>query len=382
MSLNFFNPIDKTVFGVSVLLPKQVLGKKIKAHTKSQGFPDLKNVSIAIFGVNENRNGFFASTSYEINEFRRNLYQLYPGNWAIEIADLGDLPNGETPEDSYFAIKEACFELQQMNIIPIIIGGTQDLTIAAYQVFQQNKKLVNMVSIDSRFDFSQDEELISGKSYMSKIIMDSPSYLMNYTNIGYQSYLIAQEELDLMEKLFFDSIRLGTVLDNSQITEPIFREADIASFDMKCLRSSADGTYLNGSPNGIDSRTICALARYAGISDRLSLAGFFDLPNNTLFHKLFAQIIWYFIEGVNCRFGEYPVNTNNNFKRYTVQMSDREMIFHQSEKSGRWWLEIENENYLDNKSKSNTLLSCTHKDYLDACNDVLPDRWWKATKRV
>lgn len=382
MSLNFFNPIDETVFGVSVLLPKQVLGKKIKAHTKSQGFPDLKNVSIAIFGVNENRNGFFASTSYEINEFRRNLYQLYPGNWAIEIADLGDLPNGETPEDSYFAIKEACLELQQMNIIPIIIGGTQDLTIAAYQVFQQNKKLVNMVSIDSRFDFSQDEELISGKSYMSKIIMDSPSYLMNYTNIGYQSYLIAQEELDLMEKLFFDSIRLGTVLDNSQITEPIFREADIASFDMKCLRSSADGTYLNGSPNGIDSRTICALARYAGISDRLSLAGFFDLPNNTLFHKLFAQIIWYFIEGVNCRFGEYPVNTNKNFKRYTVQMSDREMIFHQSEKSGRWWLEIENENYLDNKSKSNTLLSCTHKDYLDACNDVLPDRWWKSTKRV
>lgn len=382
MSLNFFNPIDETVFGVSVLLPKQVLGKKIKAHTKSQGFPDLKNVSIAIFGVNENRNGFFASTSYEINEFRRNLYQLYPGNWAIEIADLGDLPNGETPEDSYFAIKEVCLELQQMNIIPIIIGGTQDLTIAAYQVFQQNKKLVNMVSIDSRFDFSQDEELISGKSYMSKIIMDSPSYLMNYTNIGYQSYLIAQEELDLMEKLFFDSIRLGTVLDNSQITEPIFREADIASFDMKCLRSSADGTYLNGSPNGIDSRTICALARYAGISDRLSLAGFFDLPNNTLFHKLFAQIIWYFIEGVNCRFGEYPVNTNKNFKRYTVQMSDREMIFHQSEKSGRWWLEIENENYLDNKSKSNTLLSCTHKDYLDACNDVLPDRWWKATKRV
>lgn len=382
MSLNFFNPIDETVFGVSVLLPKQVLGKKIKAHTKSQGFPDLKNVSIAIFGVNENRNGFFASTSYEINEFRRNLYQLYPGNWAIEIADLGDLPDGETPEDSYFAIKEACLELQQMSIIPIIIGGTQDLTIAAYQVFQQNKKLVNMVSIDSRFDFSQDEELISGKSYMSKIIMDSPSYLMNYTNIGYQSYLIAQEELDLMEKLFFDSIRLGTVLDNSQITEPIFREADIASFDMKCLRSSADGTYLNGSPNGIDSRTICALARYAGISDRLSLVGFFDLPNNTLFHKLFAQIIWYFIEGVNCRFGEYPVNTNKNFKRYTVQMSDREMIFHQSEKSGRWWLEIENENYLDNKSKSNTLLSCTHKDYLDACNDVLPDRWWKATKRV
>ena len=381
MSLNFFKPVDEAVVGVSVLLPKQVVGKKIKIHTKIQGFPQLNEVRVALFGVNENRNGFFTSTTYDTNEFRKQFYQLYPGNWAIEIADLGDLPNGETPEDSYFAIKEACVHLKELNIIPLIIGGTQDLTVAAYQVFQDKKEWVNMVSVDSRFDFSQDEDLISGKSYMSKIIMDTPSYLFNYTNIGYQSYLIAQEELDLMEKLFFDSIRLGSVLDNNQITEPIFREADIASFDMKCLRSSSDGTYANGASNGIDSRTICALARYAGISDKLSLAGFFDLPSNMLFHKLLAQIIWYFIEGVNCRFEEYPVNLTKNFKRYTVQMSDREMVFHQSEKSGRWWLEIQNENYLDNKSKSNTLLSCMHKDYLDACKDVLPDRWWKATKR-
>ena len=381
MSLNFFKPVDEAVVGVSVLLPKQVVGKKIKIHTKIQGFPQLNEVRVALFGVNENRNGFFTSTTYDTNEFRKQFYQLYPGNWAIEIADLGDLPNGETPEDSYFAIKEACVHLKELNIIPLIIGGTQDLTVAAYQVFQDKKEWVNIVSVDSRFDFSQDEDLISGKSYMSKIIMDTPSYLFNYTNVGYQSYLIAQEELDLMEKLFFDSIRLGSVLDNNQITEPIFREADIASFDMKCLRSSSDGTYANGASNGIDSRTICALARYAGISDKLSLAGFFDLPSNMLFHKLLAQIIWYFIEGVNCRFEEYPVDLTKNFKRYTVQMSDREMVFHQSEKSGRWWLEIQNENYLDNKSKSNTLLSCMHKDYLDACKDVLPDRWWKATKR-
>ena len=36
-----------------------------------------------------------------------------------------------------------------------------------------------------------DPKIASGKSYMSKIIMETPSYLFNYTNIGYQSYLIA-----------------------------------------------------------------------------------------------------------------------------------------------------------------------------------------------
>ena len=382
MSLEFFEPVDEAIFGVSSPLPKQVLGKRIKIHTKRLGFPELQDgVRIALFGVDENRNGFFSSNSYEIDEFRRQFYQLYPGNWSLEVADLGNLPRGKTPEDSYFAIKEVCIDLRKMNIIPVIIGGTQDLTVSAYRSFENNNHWVNIVSVDNRFDFSKDEDLISGKSYMSKIIMETPCHLFNYTNIGYQSYLIAQEELDLMEKLFFESIRLGSILDDNRISEPVFREADIVSFDMKCLRSSSDGTYANGSPNGIDSRTICALARYAGISDRLSLAGFFDLPNNMLFHKLLAQIIWYFIEGVNCRFGEYPVNTSQKFKRYIVPMSDREMIFFQSEISDRWWIELKNENYLDNKFKSNTLLSCTHQDYLDACNDVLPDRWWKATKR-
>ena len=142
---------------------------------------------------------------------------------------------------------------------------------------------------------------------MSEIIMETPSKLYNFTNIGYQSYLIAQEELDLMDKLFFEAYRLGHVLDQPQTTEPVFREADIVSFDMKVLSGVASGIYPNGMPNGIDARTICALARYAGISDKVSMLGCFDLSNALIFHKLLAQIVWYFVEGVHCRFDEYPV---------------------------------------------------------------------------
>ncbi len=381
MVLDFFTPVNETVLETVNKFPKQILGRKIKIHSKQLGFPELNEVRIAFFGVSENRNDASHIEPYNVDEFRTQFYQLYSGKWELNIADLGDLPNGETPKDTYFAIEKICEYLQQINIITILIGGTQDITIAAYRSFKISKQWVNIVSVDNQFDFSQDEELISNKSYMNKLIMESPNYLYNYTCIGYQSYLIAQEELDLMETLFFDSIRLAKVLDGVKITEPVFREANIASFDMKCLRNSSDGTFLNGSPNGIDSRTICALSRYAGISDKLSLAGFFELPNNTLFHKLLAQIIWYFIEGINCRFNEYPVLTSQGFKKYTVQMSGRELIFYQSEKSDRWWLEIENKNYLNNKLQSNALLSCTHQDYLDACNDNLPDRWWKNTKR-
>ena len=53
----------------------------------------------------------------------------------------------------------------------------------------------------------------------------------------------------------------------------------------------------------------------------------------------------------------------------------------QSKKSKRWWIEITNEDYLNNKMERTTLLSCTHEDYQDACSDRLPDRWWKEIKR-
>lgn len=381
MILDFFTPIDETILEIINDSPKQVLGNKIKLHSKQSGFPELNEIRIAFFGVSENRNGISLLKPYNVNGFRKQFYQLYAGNWKLNVADLGDLPNGETPKDTYFAIEKICAYLRQVNIITILIGGTQDLTIALYHSFKIPKQLINIVSVDSQFDFSQDDELISSKSYMSKLIMEDNNYLHNYTNIGYQSYLNAQEELDLMDELSFDSIRLAKVLDDVQITEPVFREANIVSFDMKCLHNSADGNFLNGSPNGIDSRTICTLSKYAGISDKLNLVGFFELSNNILFHKLLAQIIWYFIEGVSHRFNEYPVLTSQGFKKYTVQMSDREIIFYQSEKSNRWWLKLENKNYLNNKSQSNSLLSCTHRDYLDACNDNLPNRWWKATKR-
>ena len=59
-----------------------------------------------------------------------------------------------------------------------------------------------MVSVDNRFDFTQGENLISSRSYMNDIITKNPSKLNNFTNLGYQTYLIAQEELDLMDKLF------------------------------------------------------------------------------------------------------------------------------------------------------------------------------------
>jgi arginase family enzyme len=381
MSLELLVPVKKETLLDLTLLPKQILGKNISIHTQNNGLPELKGLTIALIGLHEHRNSFFHNSSYNVNQFRKVFYELYPGNWNLSIADLGDLPNGEKVEDTYFAIKEIGVHLKQMNIIPVFIGGSHDLMFPLYEIFQNFKQLVNIVSVDRSFDFSQEDELISGRSYMSKIIMEKPNVLNNYTNIGFQSYYCAEQEKDLMGKLYFDSIRLGQVLNQPALAEPVFRDADVVSFDMKCLSWHAIADPLKGQPNGIDSRTICSLTRYAGISDRVSFLGFFEIPSTPMTDQLLAQMIWYLIEGVQLRFDEYPLSTRD-FLKYSVTLSDQIMVFYKSDKSNRWWMELTNNSHLNNKTKSTTLLACTEKDYLDAMEDKIPERWYNAVKRI
>ena len=381
MSLESLLPISESAMNHLDLAPDQVIGKSIILHTESSGFPPLKDVKIGIIGVTENRNAFFPTLDYDLDSFRNSFYNLFPGNWKFKLADLGNLPNGNSVKDTYYAISEICKELNQQNIVTIIIGGSHDIIYPIYKSYSSYNRLVNIVSIDNQFDFSQEEELISGRSYMSQIIMEEPNYLHNFTNLGYQSFFISQEELDLMEKLYFEHMRLGKVLDDVSQTEPHFRDADIVGIDMKSLSWTATGTNTFGQANGIDSRSICSLARYSGISDRVSSFGVFELPSSPVFHQLLSQIIWYFIEGYSLRFGEYPINTNDGFTKYIVTLSGRELVFYNSEVSKRWWVELTNENFMDNKLKRTTLLPCTKQDYDTACADELPDRWWKASRR-
>tara|TARA_X000000950_G_scaffold124756_1_gene156137 strand:- start:1573 stop:2724 length:1152 start_codon:yes stop_codon:yes gene_type:complete len=382
MSLELLIPVEEqSQLGMS-LLPDQILGKNISLHTAAEGLPELSGLSVALIGLEENRNSYFPNIHFELAAFRKYFYELFPGNWNIKIADLGDLPNGKTVEDTYFALKEIVSHLRQMNIIPLIIGGSHDLIYPLYQSYQELNQLVNIVSVDRSFDFSQEDELISGRSYMSKIIMNHPNLLNSYTNLGYQSYYCAQEERDLIEKLFFDAIRLGNVLDHVEQTEPFFRDADIVGFDMKCLSWDATSDKHHGTPNGIDSRSICSLARYAGISDRVAIFGIFELPSTQIFLQLLAQTIWYFLEGVNYRFGEYPVAVGVDFTSYTVEMTHQTIRFFKSEKSNRWWMEITNDFIVNNKLKTSTLLPCTEDDYREALNNKLPEKWLNALKRL
>ncbi len=382
MAFDLLVPVEDKVLAHCELLSPQSLGKNIYMHTQRKGLPVLANASVAIVGVKESRNAYEKKIEkLDVSAIRLQLHKLMLGNWATSIIDMGDIEEGETVEDTYFLVKEIVAGLLEENIIPIIIGATQDITYPVYRAFDGIHDMINIVSIDSRFDFGIEDELISSHSYMSKIITEKPNNLFNFSNIGYQSYFIAQEEIDLMDRLFFDAYRLGEVSKDIMLAEPVLRNAHMVSLDARSVRSAEAGYANSFSPNGFDGKEICAIARYAGLSEKVMAFGLYEMENSNQSSQLMAQIIWYFIEGLNFRVTELPRPENDDYTKYTVPTENEQLVFFKSHLTERWWVEVPSILISHTKVNKPTLLPCTEKDYLDACDQNIPERWYKAYKK-
>lgn len=385
MNFNFLSPVPDSVLAHNELLSAQALGRKLKIHSAQNGIPDLDGVKIAIIGVLENRNDVnYIGEEFQLNEIRKSFYSLFPGSWTTTVADLGDIEKGERVEDTYFALKEAIIDLVKKNIIPVILGGSQDLTYANYRAYDNLIPMVNIVNVDSQFNLGDSTKPIKNNSFVGKIILDEPYNLFNYSTVGYQTYFNSQEEIDLMDHLYFESYRLGTVSKDITIVEPVLRDANIVSIDLNSVKGAEVSSKQKYSPNGIDGKEICAIARYAGISNKVSSFGIYEYKpskDDELTSMLIAQMLWYFVEGVNYRVDDDDFSDERSYQKYITLVESEELIFYKSTKTGRWWIEIPFLAEVNNKLKRHTLLPCMHQDYIDACSNKVPERWYKALQK-
>jgi formiminoglutamase len=349
---------------------------------------DLSTFNIAIIGVGEERNSTNKGCSLAPNNVRKYLYRLIGFKTSTKIIDLGNLKIGATIEDTYFALSSILEDLLKQNVLPIIIGGSQDLTYANFLAYQNLEQTVNLVSIDSKLNFGEAEEDMSSDNFLTKIILHQPNFLFNYSNIGNQSYFIDKEHLDLMSKLYFDSYRLGEVQKNIEEVEPIVRNADILSFDISAIRQSEAPANKNASPNGFYGEQACQITRYAGMSDKLTSIGFYEINpesdiNGQTAHSV-AQMIWYFIDGYNHRKNDFPVGTRKTYLKYMVNIQEgkNEVVFYKSDKSERWWMDVPYPAHKKIKYERHLLIPCSYNDYKIACNNEVPNRWWQTFQKL
>lgn len=383
MEIDFLAPVNQDLLDEIKKMDQHSLGAKTQFHSERSGIPDLENIQVAIFAVRDNRRAVKKSETPDFTELRKHFYRLFPGNWRMKIADLGDVEAGATVDDTYFAVQRIVESLIKKDILPVIIGGGQDLIYAQYRAYDKLDQMVNLVNIDSKFDLGDADKAISSESYVGKIVVDQPYNLFNYSALGYQTYFNSQEEIELMERLFFEAYRLGEVSSDIAAMEPVFRNANLVGMDLNAIDSASMNSDYFNSPNGFNGREICALSRYAGISDKVSSFGIYEYQNGlgALANTLIAQIMWYFVEGVNYRTNENTISAKKEFIKYQVPIEDDILVFFKSPVSGRWWIEIPFLDHVNTKLKRHTLLPCTEEDYLEACNQVIPERWYKAKRK-
>ncbi|CAN5424216.1 formimidoylglutamase [soil metagenome] len=385
----YFEPLDPEILGSATKeLPNDCLGKWVKAYTAEGHFPDFDEVRIAIIGVGEDRGSTDnPGCAGGADAIRNKFYRLKTHLNSLRMIDLGNIRRGYSLEDSYAAIATVVSELVPLKIIPIILGGSQDLTYGQYAGYKKLEQIINIVSIDAHFDLGKPEDPINSDTFLGKIILEQPNYLFNFSNIGYQTYFVGNESVELMKKLFFDIFRLGQVRENIEETEPLVRNADMVTFDISCVRQSDAPGNAMASPNGFYGEEICQIAYYAGMSDKLSSIGFYEFnpsfDRNDQTAHLLAQTIWYFIEGVSGRKLDVPLNNPNNYITYRVAVEnlETELTFIKSVKSDRWWMKLP----LDatrNRYMSHHLLPCSYKDYQQACTNEVPDRLWNALQKI
>lgn len=387
MDLNgYFDPVSLDRPEFHLLPEKYSFSRNISIHTPDNPIRNLEDYQLALIGLPQDQSAFISGSAEAPDHIRGMLYQLKKINNNVKVYDLGNLKITDKINDSYFAIRDIALELIENNVIPLFIGGSQDLAYGVLLALEKLNGIQQLLSIDPRLDFWPDKENgLHSRNYLNYIFEEKKKEKFIYSNIAHQAYFVADEQFDLVEKELMESIRLGEIRENLQLAEPLIRDSDFISIDMNVVRhSDAPGVSIP-SPNGLFGNELCTLTRYAGLSEKVKACGIFECdPSRDLNQQtshLAAQSIWYFIEGLSNRVKENPAETPEHTTKFIITMNeaDQELIFHKSNISERWWIEIPVKNPATNH---NFFISCSYEDYQSACNHEIPDRWWRFLRRL
>jgi arginase family enzyme len=370
--VDFLQPVNLTLLSQDEGYRDTQLGKHIKVNEGE--LPDISEVDIVIIGAGESRGAGYALNEHKAADgIRAALYNLYYWHTQVAIADLGNVKLGQSIQDSYAALRTVIAELILQNKKVIIIGGSHDLTLAQYHAYTAIPTLVNAVIADAKIDLDLEARLPSDH-FLEELFTGLPNHLNHYSHIGFQSYFMHPHMLETIDKLRFDCYRLGVVREDIEEMEPVIRDSHMMSFDISAIQNAQAPANII-TPNGLNGEEACVLMQYAGMSWKTSTIGLFgyqsELDHKGLTAIQMAQMIWYIIDGVQKGKKESPLTATDRFKEFHIAFSDIDTNFLQSKSTGRWWMQLHN----------NEWSPCSYKDYLVASKNEIPERWLRALER-
>lgn len=370
---DYLEPVSMSILSDDEGFKEGQIGRSILWYEEE--LPDIDEAHLVIIGCPEERGQFIIPSNMSApNAIRQQFYSLYNWHKEIRIADLGNIRKGNSLADSIAALKLVLRELYTAGKTVIILGGSHDCTLAQYQAYAAEKRMIEAVCVDAKIDIEMESPRRSD-NFLMEMLTHEPNYLKHYNHIGFQSYFVHPHMLETMDKLRFDCFRVGHVRENIEEMEPVIRNADMMSFDLSAI-AHAYAPANHESPNGLTGEDACMLTRFAGMSPVMSSLGIYGYnaaqDSFQLTAKQVGQMLWYFVDGLYKGSREADLADKSFFNEYHLAFGEIETTFLQSKKTGRWWMQLPDQKFI----------ACSYHDYLKASSNEMPERWIRAQERT
>jgi len=348
------------------------LGRHIKVY--DEDFPDISTADMVLVGCGEMRGEGGINNTDAPNAIRNAFYNLFHWHKDVTVADIGNVKVGASVQDTFAALKTVVSELIEQGKRVIILGGSHDCTLAQYGAYCHLEKIIEATCVDARIDLDMDS-VLPVDNFLMEMLTGVPNFIKHYNHIGFQSYFVHPQMLEVIDNLRFDCFRVGKVKENVDEMEPPIRNSHLLSFDIAAIQNAhAPANKL--TPNGFTGEEACTLMQYAGMSTNMSSIGIYgyntalDIDNLTA--KQISHLLWYIMDGIYKGKKEAVLEERDNFLEYTLAFSEVETVFLQSKKTGRWWMQLNDEKFV----------ACSKMDYIIASNNEIPERWMRAMERI
>lgn len=370
--LDFLEPVNKFMISGDEEYINNQVGHNIEVY--DEGFPDISKADMVIVGCSDSRGGGGSKEdNVSVDAVRREFYNLFHWHKEVKLADAGNIKPAASLQDTYAALKTVVSELSQHCKRVVIIGGSHDLTFAQYNVYASANKIIEAVCVDAVIDMRVESSL-PAHNFLMPMLTNEPNFIRHYNHIGFQSYFVHPDMLETIDKLRFDCYRVGNVKENMEEMEPVIRNAALFSFDISAIQHAhAPANRL--TPNGFTGEEACMLMQYAGMSPNVNTIGIYGYAQKhdryDLTAKQISHMLWYLMDGILKGKSEAPLNDADNFNEFKIAFAELETTFLQSKKTGRWWMQLPDDHFI----------ACSHKDYILASQNEIPERWMRAVER-
>lgn len=370
--VDFLEPVNSYELSNDEGYKDTQLGRHINAF--EEDFPDISKADMVLVGCGEMRGEGGVNNTEGPNAIRSEFYKLFHWHKNVTVADIGNVKVGASIQDSYAALKTVVSELIEQGKRVVILGGSHDVTLAQYAAYTHLEKIIEATCVDARIDLNMDSVLPSD-NFLMEMLTGVPNFIRHYNHLGFQSYFVHPHMLEVIDSLRFDCFRVGKIKENIEEMEPPIRNSHLFSFDIAAIQNAhAPANRL--TPNGFTGEEACTLMQYAGMSQNISSIGIYgynpDLDTYNLTAKQISHLLWYIMDGIHKGKQESSLEERDNFFEFTMAFAEVETVFLQSKKTGRWWMQINNDKFV----------ACSKLDYLIACNNEMPERWLRAMERM